>query len=128
MRMLKFVIPFIPYVMYSGEKGFKKGLKKFFKDERLHKIFASDTELLGCLVPIGWAYYGDFQSPPKGGSQMIPKWLQYVVEHYKNHVYFKNAKCCRYWWKKIQAKVFALSIVEKEYQSEQQICGRQLLI
>ena len=89
MRMLKFVIPFIPYVMYSGEKGFKKGLKKFFKDEKLHKIFASDTELLGCLVPIGWAYYGDFQSPPKGGSQMIPKWLQYVVEHYKNHVYFK---------------------------------------
>ncbi len=89
MRMLKFVIPFIPYVMYSGEKGFKKGLNKFFKDERLHKIFASDTEVLGCLVPIGWAYYGDFQSPPKGGSQMIPKWLQYVVEHYKNHVYFK---------------------------------------
>jgi len=88
-RMLKFVIPFIPYVMYSGEKGFKKGLNRFFKDEGLHKIFASDTEVLGCLVPIGWAYYGDFQSPPKGGSQMIPKWLQYVVEHYKNHVYFK---------------------------------------
>src|SRR5579871_371553 len=89
MHMLKFVIPFIPYVMYSGQKGFKKGLKRFFKDERLHKIFASETELLGCLVPIGWAYYGDFQSPPKGGSQMIPKWLQYVVEHYQNHVYFK---------------------------------------
>jgi prolycopene isomerase len=89
LRMLKFVIPFIPYVTYSGEKGVKKGLKRFFKDDRLHKIFASETELLGCLVPIGWAYYGDFQSPPKGGSQMIPKWLQHVVEYYKNHVYFK---------------------------------------
>jgi len=89
MRMLKFVIPFIPYITYSGEKGLKKGLKKFFKDERIHKIFASETELLSCLIPIGWAYYGDFQSPPKGGSQMIPKWLQYVVEHFQNHVYFK---------------------------------------
>ena len=89
MRMLKFVIPFIPYVTYSGEKGFKKGLKKFFKDERIHKIFASETELLSCLIPIGWAYYGDFQSPPKGGSQMIPRWLQYVVEYHKSHVYFK---------------------------------------
>jgi len=88
-RMLKFVIPFIPYVTYSGEKGLKKGLKKFFKDERIHKIFASETELLSCLIPIGWAYYGDFQSPPKGGSQMIPHWLQYVVEYFKNHVYFK---------------------------------------
>lgn len=89
MRMLKFVIPFIPYVTYSGEKGLKEGLKRFFKNEKLHKIFASETELLGCLVPIGWAYYGDFQSPPKGGSQMIPQWLQHVVEFYKNHVYFK---------------------------------------
>ena len=88
-RMLKFVIPFIPYVTYSGEKGLQKGLKKFFKDERIHKIFASETELLSCLIPIGWAYYGDFQSPPKGGSQMIPHWLQYVVEYFKNHVYFK---------------------------------------
>jgi len=89
MHMLKFVIPFIPYVTYSGEKGLKKGLKRFFKDERLHKIFASETELLSCLIPIGWAYYGDFQSPPKGGSQMMPHWLQHVVEYYKNHVYFK---------------------------------------
>jgi phytoene dehydrogenase-like protein len=90
MRMLKFVIPFIPYITYSGEKGLKRGLFKFFKDQRIHKIFASETELLSCLIPIGWAYYGDFQSPPKGGSQMIPRWLQYVVEYYKSHVYFKS--------------------------------------
>jgi phytoene dehydrogenase-like protein len=89
MHMLKFVIPFIPYITYSGEKGLKKGLNRFFKSEHLHKIFASETELLSCLVPIGWAYYGDFQSPPKGGSQMIPDWLKYVIEYYKNHVYFK---------------------------------------
>jgi len=88
-RLLEFALPFIPYITYSGEKGLNRGLNKFFKDEGLHKIFAAETELLSCLVPIGWAYYGDFQSPPKGGGQVIPEWLQHVVEYYDNAVYFK---------------------------------------
>ena len=89
MRLLKFALPFIPFITYSGEKGMKKGLNKFFKDEKLKEIFSSEGELLGCLVPIGWAYFQDFQSPPKGGGQVIPEWLQHVVEHYNNHLYFK---------------------------------------
>jgi phytoene dehydrogenase-like protein len=88
-KLLEFVLPFIPYITYSGEKGLKKGLRRFFKDQGIHKIFASETELLSCLVPIGWAYYGDFQSPPKGGGQVIPQWLQYVIEYYHNPVYFQ---------------------------------------
>ena len=88
-KLLDFVIPFIPYITYKGEKGLSKGLKKFFKNERIHKIFASETELLGCMVPIGWAYYQDFQSPPKGGGQVIPQWLQHVIEYYDNPVFFR---------------------------------------
>lgn len=87
-RQLQFALPFIPYISYTGEEGIKKGLNKFFKDERIHKIFAGDMEVLSCLVPIGWAYYNDYQSPPIGGGQMIPEWLQYVVEYYKNPVFF----------------------------------------
>ncbi|MBC7690013.1 MAG: NAD(P)/FAD-dependent oxidoreductase [Aquabacterium sp.] len=89
-KLLEFVIPFIPFITYSGEKGLAKGLKKYFRDESLHKIFASETELLSCLVPIGWAYFGDFQSPPKGGGQIIPEWLEYVIKFYKNTV---NCQC-----------------------------------
>jgi prolycopene isomerase len=89
-KTFRFVIPFIPYVMYSGEKGLKKGLNKFFKDPNLHRIFASEHELIGCFVPIGWAYYGDFQSPPKGGSQMIPKWLQHNIESRGGQVLFQS--------------------------------------
>ena len=88
-KLLEFVLPFIPFITYSGEKGLKRGLRKFFRDEGIHKIFASETELLSCLVPIGWAYYGDFQSPPKGGGQVIPQWLQHVVEYYHNPVCFQ---------------------------------------
>lgn len=89
-RLIEFVIPFIPFITYSGEKGLKKGLRKFFKDEAIHRIFSSEVELLSCLVPIGWAYYGDFQSPPKGGGQVIPEWLEHVIEYYKNDI---NCKC-----------------------------------
>lgn len=85
-RMLEFAIPFIPFVSYSGEKGLKKGLNNFFKDPELQQLFTGENELLGCMVPIGWSYYGDFQSPPKGGSQVIPLWLQHIVEYYKNQV------------------------------------------
>jgi phytoene dehydrogenase-like protein len=89
-RLLEFALPFIPFISYSGEKGLKKGLKRFFKDETIHKIFASETELLSCLIPIGWAYFGDFQSPPKGGSQVIPQWLEYILRYYKNDLCLKT--------------------------------------
>ncbi|MFT3704602.1 MAG: NAD(P)/FAD-dependent oxidoreductase [Agriterribacter sp.] len=86
LKLLSVIAPFIPYVMYSGEKGLKRGLKKFFKDEKLHKVFASETELIGCMVPIGWSYADDFQCPPKGGGQVIPQWLDHVIAFYNNDV------------------------------------------
>ncbi len=89
--LLKFAMPFIPYISYTGEKGLKKGLNKFFKDEKLHKIFTGETELLSCLVPIGWAYYGDFQSPPVGGGQVLPEWMEHVVKYYDNDIIYKAA-------------------------------------
>jgi phytoene dehydrogenase-like protein len=85
-RMLEFAIPFIPWLSFSGEKGLKKGLNRFFKDPRLHKIFSGEQEVLGCLIPIGWSYFHDFQSPPEGGSQVIPQWLQYVISYYGNPI------------------------------------------
>src|SRR5690606_11320135 len=77
--LIQFGMAFIPHLGYKGEEGLKKGLNKYFKEQKLHDVFAADSELIGCLVPIGWAYYGDFQSPPKGGGQMIPEWLEYII-------------------------------------------------
>ncbi|MCO5239069.1 MAG: NAD(P)/FAD-dependent oxidoreductase [Chitinophagaceae bacterium] len=82
LKVLKVILPFMPYISYSGDKGLKRGLKCFFKDEQLHNIFASETEMIGCMVPIGWSYADDFQCPPKGGARVIPLWLKYVVEYY----------------------------------------------
>lgn len=88
-NLLKFALPFIPHIRYNGEKGLKKGLSKYFKSEKLHRVFASDSELLNCLVPIGWAYFGDYQSPPKGGGQRIPEWLEHLVKYYGQHTNYK---------------------------------------
>ncbi len=89
--LIKFGMAFIPHLGYTGEKGLKKGLNKYFKEQKLHDVFASDGELIGCMVPIGWAYYGDFQTPPTGGGQVIPEWLEYVIRYYGNDTAYKCA-------------------------------------
>lgn len=89
-QRFRFAIPFIKYVFYTGDKGVTKGLSKFFKDPGLHAIFASEQDLLSCLVPIGWAYFGDYQSPPHGGSQVFPEWLAHVVESCGNTISYRS--------------------------------------
>lgn len=89
LRMLNFAFPFIKHIRFAGDEGMKKGLNKYFKDQRLHDIFCSENDLLSCLVPIGWAYYSDYQMPPEGGSQVFPEWLMHVIQYYGNEVFFK---------------------------------------
>lgn len=88
MAFAQFGLAFIPYLRFSGPKGLQKGLRKFFKQKKMQDVFAADTELVGCLTPIGWAYYKDFQSPPEGGGQVIPEWLKHIVLYYKNDMFF----------------------------------------
>jgi prolycopene isomerase len=90
LKKLKFALPFIKHIRFTGAEGVEKGLNRYFKDKRIHEIFGSEMDLLSCLVPIGWAYYGDFQLPPKGGSQVIPEWLCHVVEHFGNQIQFRS--------------------------------------
>ena len=32
------------------------------------------------MVPIGWAYYSDYQYPPEGGGQVIPEWMIHYLK------------------------------------------------
>ncbi len=90
-KLLRFALPFIPFIRYNGEAGLKKGLHKFFSAEKLHRVFAADTELLSCLIPIAWAYNGDFQSPPEGGGQRIPEWLAHVTAGHGGEIVYRCA-------------------------------------
>ena len=82
----KFVLPFIRYVWYPNEKV-PQGLDLFFKDKELQKMFSSESDLLSCMIPIGWAYINDYQVPPDGGSQVFPEWLVYYIRFFENEVY-----------------------------------------
>jgi len=90
LKMLKFAVPFIPHVKYTGNEGIKKGLNRYFKDEKLHRIFCSEPDVLSCLIPISWAYSKNFQLPPTGGSQSFPEWLLYATEKMNGDVFFKS--------------------------------------
>jgi phytoene dehydrogenase-like protein len=68
----------IPFMRYMRDKNGEK-LGTFFTNPKLRAIFCSEENILSCLVPIGWAYTGDFQLPPAGGSQAFPQWLTRLI-------------------------------------------------
>src|SRR5690606_28568149 len=89
-QMLRFVVPFIPHIRYSGKEGVEKGLKKYFTNPKLIELFGSESDLLSCLIPISWAYIEDYQTPPTGGSQTFAEWLAHVNTHFGNEIRFKS--------------------------------------
>jgi phytoene dehydrogenase-like protein/predicted nucleotide-binding protein (sugar kinase/HSP70/actin superfamily) len=52
-----------------------KGLVGYFHTQELLDLFHSDGTMMSVLVPLGFAFTGDFQMPPKGGSAEIIGWL-----------------------------------------------------
>jgi phytoene dehydrogenase-like protein len=87
-RKLSFIRPLFRYIWYHGEEGMQKGLDLFFKDKKLHDVWPSEQDLLSCILPIAWAYNGDYQLPPSGGSQVFIEWLVHVTEHFRNDVIY----------------------------------------
>ncbi|MFN8278001.1 MAG: NAD(P)/FAD-dependent oxidoreductase [Chitinophagales bacterium] len=84
----RFVLPFLKHVRFAGKEGVQRGLKRYFSNPKLRSLFASERDLLSCLIPIGWAYFGDFQNPPTGGSQTFAGWLAHLIESYGNDVFY----------------------------------------
>lgn len=90
LHMFKFILPFIPHVRYTGNKGVDKGLKKYFRSAKLRRVFSSEPDLLSCLIPISFAYQNDFQSPPEGGSQTYAEWLSFVIEQLGGDIFYNG--------------------------------------
>jgi prolycopene isomerase len=88
-NLIRFALHFIPHLRYSGEKGIKKGLSKYFSNKKLQEVFSADTEILSCLVPIGWAYNNDYQSPPQGGGQVIAEWLEHLIQYFGQETHYR---------------------------------------
>ncbi|MCJ7615070.1 MAG: FAD-dependent oxidoreductase, partial [Desulfobacterales bacterium] len=68
----------------------EKGLYRYFKNSDIKKLFTSEEEMLGILIPIGWAYSKDYQATPVGGSRAFPIWLNKLVESSGSKVLLKH--------------------------------------
>lgn len=78
--------PFLKHIRFAGTEGVEKGLRKYFSNPRLRSYFRTEDDILGCLIPIAWAYNRDFQNPPEGGSLVIPEWLSYVIHFHGGEI------------------------------------------
>ena len=88
-NLIRFAWHFIPHLRFSGEAGMEKGLSKYFSNKKLKAVFSADTEILSCIVPIGWAYNNDFQSPPPGGGQVITEWLAHIIGYFNQEIHYR---------------------------------------
>ncbi|MFH2010184.1 MAG: NAD(P)/FAD-dependent oxidoreductase [bacterium] len=71
LRMAHWVVPVWKHLKISAEKG----LDRYFESDELKKMFCSEDSMMAVIVPIAWAFTGDIQSPPTGGSQAFVDWL-----------------------------------------------------
>ena len=79
-------LPFLRFLSGTLEER----LAGYFKSPELHDVFHHERDILSCLVPIGWAYEGDYQAPPKGGSVSFVKWLMERTRTRGSEVVLRN--------------------------------------
>jgi prolycopene isomerase len=86
LKMGYWVLPMFRHIGVPVEKG----LYRYFKNSNIKKILSAEEEMLGVLIPIGWAYSKDYQAPPVGGSRAFPIWLNKLVESSGSKVLLKH--------------------------------------
>ncbi len=82
LKMLWWVLPVGKTLSLSAEKG----LDMYFKNEAIKKIFCSEEKFMSIIMPICWAYSGDFQSPPQGGAEVFIHWLCKKIQGAGSHI------------------------------------------
>lgn len=76
LRMLRWALPFLRHVRTPVERG----LRRYFGTSPVQAIFNSPESWMSVMVTVGWAYAGNYQAPPPGGSQAIADWLGGRIE------------------------------------------------
>lgn len=67
-----------------------EGLTEFGLEPELLDLWCSEIDILSVLVPLGWAYFGDYQAPPAGGSMVFPHWLVDQIRANGSHVILRR--------------------------------------
>ncbi len=72
------------------KKTVVEGFAEFGLEQDLLDLWCSEVDLLSVLVPLGWAYFGDYQAPPAGGSMVFPRWLMERIRDQGSHVVLRR--------------------------------------
>jgi prolycopene isomerase len=78
----------LTFARYWGTET-EKGIDKHYQAPILKRIYCSEQYLLSCLTPVGWAYQGDYQAPPPGGSREMPRFLVRAIRSWGGGVFYK---------------------------------------
>lgn len=71
LKLAQWSFPFWSLVRGSTEDH----LRRYFVSDKLRSVFGAERDIISCMVPFGWAYMGDYQVPPEGGSRVYVQWL-----------------------------------------------------
>lgn len=77
-------------LLKHGTGSIERKLRGYFRTPEARRLFCRERNLLSVLVPIGWAYSGDFQAPPVGGSHAMITWLCRQLESSSGHLYLNR--------------------------------------
>ena len=76
LKMLAWYLP----VRHILRDSLEKGLARYVRDPAISNIFCAEEKLSALMVPLAWAYEGDFYSAPQGGSQAFVTWLMEALD------------------------------------------------
>ncbi len=71
LKMALWTVPIMKYLRMTAEKG----VRNYFQSDGMKKLFQSEDRFMSVIMPICWAYSGDFQSAPYGGTGTMTDWL-----------------------------------------------------
>lgn len=83
--MAKVGLAFARYVTMTTEDA----ARRHFAAPILERVYCSEARVLSCLTPVGWAYHGDYQVPPAGGSREFPRFLARACQDRGGRVFYK---------------------------------------
>ncbi|MEI6563254.1 MAG: acyl-CoA dehydratase activase-related protein [bacterium] len=85
-RMLGWCLPIMKHIRVSVDKG----VERYFQNPELKKLFAWQESFIAMLMPVAWAFTGNFHAPPRGGSRALVAWLCKNIESTGSAVYLNQ--------------------------------------
>lgn len=71
LRAFVWALPVIRYVLTPVDRG----LRRYFGTNGAQLVFGTHQSMMSVMVSVGWAYAGNFQACPQGGSRTLALWL-----------------------------------------------------